>query len=343
MSHDTTEQEATRSSPPPLPSAASNPPELPRSEPQVENPATPDARFQLAFMALNARRYDEAMRRFTEILSVSPSPQVWLGLGASKIGAFMIGTVSADEVVFCFHQAKASGTEADRSLTYTAFLATVDDFLVLARATLQELWSCESSAADARRRGLLAVGVSCLTNSSRNIGTAVASANLLNQGANRMAEGRAVRQNVGESKRTLYSRLVAMRSAIQQVLPANHPSLLKAIADVDSVIVTLHPQAQASNPARAAGSGSQQPSQPKVVPTETSGFAITSLVCGILSVGIIPLFVPAIVFGHLARSRIKQAGGALGGSRMASVGLSVGYAVSAFVVVLFVFIAVSPR
>jgi hypothetical protein len=264
-------------------------------------------------------------------------------LGASKIGAFMIGTVSADEVVFCFHQAKASGTEADRSLTYTAFLATVDDFLAIATATLQGIWSCESSAAASRRNGMLAIGVSCFTSSSRNFGTALRSANLLSQGTDRLAEGRAVRQNVEESKKTLYSRLVGMRSAIQQVLPAEHPSFLKGIADIDRVILTLYPQAQAISPAPATAGTDTRQTAAHACPTETSGLAIVSLVCGILSVGIIPLFVPAIILGHLARSRIKKAEGTLGGGRLAAIGLSIGYAIFAFSLALFIFIAVSPR
>ena len=346
MSHDTTEQEVMRSSPPPLPTAASNPPAFPQPEPQVENSVTVDARFQLALMALNARRYDEAVQRFTEILSVSPSPQVWLGLGASKIGAFMAGTVAADELVFCFRQAKLSGSEADLSLTYTAFCATVDDFLAIATAILQEIWSCESSVDASRRSGMLAIGVSCFTSSSKSFGTALRSADLLNQGANRMAEGRAIRQNVEESKRTLYSRLVAIRSAIQQVLPANHPSLLKAIADVDRVIVTLYPQAQASGPTRATAGTDTRQTAAHAGPTATSGFAIASLVCGILSVGIIPLFVPAIILGHLARSRIKKAEGTLGGGRLAAIGLSIGYAIFAifaFFMALSILIAIPPR
>ena len=343
MPQNSPDQDTARAIPPPLPLSTAQPPELPPVLPQVEQAVITDARFQLAFMALTARRYDEAVRRFAEILSVSPSPKVWLGLGASKIGAFMSGTVAAEEIVFCFHQAKASGTEADRSLTYTAFLATVDDFLLLSRATLQDLWSCESSAADARRRGMLAIGASVFTNNSRNIAIAVGSANLLNQGANRVAESRAIRQNVDDSKKTLYSRLVGMRSAVPQVLPHEHPGLMKSIAAIDQVILALYPQAvtgAASSTSSPSPNSRQWLAGNSQSPTKgTSGFAVGSLICGLLSIPVFPLFIPAIILGHVARARIKRSNGAIGGAWMALIGLASGYAVFAVLIGLGVYVA----
>ena len=59
---------------------------------------------------------------------------------------------------------------------------------------------------------------------------------------------------------------------------------------------------------------------------QTSGLAIASMVCGILSffsLGLTSL--PAIIMGHMARSRIKKSTGAVGGGGMAVAGLITGY------------------
>jgi hypothetical protein len=62
---------------------------------------------------------------------------------------------------------------------------------------------------------------------------------------------------------------------------------------------------------------------------ENCGLAIVSLVCGICTIVIFPLFfvfmIPAIICGHVAQSRIKQAKGALLGGGMALAGLIMGY------------------
>lgn len=58
----------------------------------------------------------------------------------------------------------------------------------------------------------------------------------------------------------------------------------------------------------------------------TSGLAVGSLICGILSFltcGITML--PAVILGHIALSKIKESGGALGGRGMAIAGLIMGY------------------
>ncbi len=65
--------------------------------------------------------------------------------------------------------------------------------------------------------------------------------------------------------------------------------------------------------------------QAAVLP-QSSGMAISSLVCGILgffTFGLASL--PAIITGHLARSRIKKSSGALGGNGIALTGLILGY------------------
>ncbi|MFT3830491.1 MAG: DUF4190 domain-containing protein [Opitutaceae bacterium] len=59
------------------------------------------------------------------------------------------------------------------------------------------------------------------------------------------------------------------------------------------------------------------------------GLAVVSLVCGICTIVLFPLFflfvIPAVVCGHMAQARIKQAKGALLGGGMAVAGLVMGY------------------
>lgn len=61
--------------------------------------------------------------------------------------------------------------------------------------------------------------------------------------------------------------------------------------------------------------------------SETSGKAIASLICGIMSYVILPFFaaIPAIVLGHIALSDIKRSAGRLKGQGMALAGLIMGY------------------
>jgi len=62
----------------------------------------------------------------------------------------------------------------------------------------------------------------------------------------------------------------------------------------------------------------------------TSACAVWSLILGILGIGI-----PAIVCGHIARSRIQSSGGTMTGSGMALAGLILGYLSLALVVLFF--------
>jgi type IV pilus assembly protein PilA len=74
----------------------------------------------------------------------------------------------------------------------------------------------------------------------------------------------------------------------------------------------------------SAGSVSPPPSGVLTGPSETSGKAIISLVCGLLF--FIPLaFIAAIVFGHLALSEIRKSAGRLRGDGIALAGLILGY------------------
>ncbi len=67
------------------------------------------------------------------------------------------------------------------------------------------------------------------------------------------------------------------------------------------------------------------PQSPLPAPA-TSGHAIASLVCGIASLAFCGLTaIPAVITGHMARSRIRASGGAIGGDGMALAGLITGY------------------
>src|SRR5437879_8475097 len=73
--------------------------------------------------------------------------------------------------------------------------------------------------------------------------------------------------------------------------------------------------------------------QPPSLPTTSaaqpkkSGLAIWSLVLGILSITCFSFLsgIPAVICGHMARSRIKNSGGALQGEGLALGGLITGY------------------
>lgn len=92
---------------------------------------------------------------------------------------------------------------------------------------------------------------------------------------------------------------------------------------------------QGTQPALQATTPEEQPETPhyEAVDTRTSGLAIASLICGILSLPImfclsvvgIPVALAAVVCGHMARAQAKASHGACGGSGMAFAGLILGY------------------
>ena len=82
-------------------------------------------------------------------------------------------------------------------------------------------------------------------------------------------------------------------------------------------------------------------SPPAAARPETSGLAIASLVLGLASFfGSIFTAVPAVICGHLARSRIKHSGGAVAGGGLALAGLITGYLAIAFFTVIIAAIVV---
>ena len=72
----------------------------------------------------------------------------------------------------------------------------------------------------------------------------------------------------------------------------------------------------------------------------TNGFAITSLVCGILGLcaGGLLAAIPAIVFGHIALAQINRLGGIEQGRGLAIAGLVMGYVYLALITLYGVFI-----
>lgn len=103
---------------------------------------------------------------------------------------------------------------------------------------------------------------------------------------------------------------------LQDVLPEAMPPAPSRPAVPSSAVVgaVYEPLAR---PRRPAPAGAEK---------TTSKMAITSLVLGILGLFLSFLVsIPAIVLGHMARSRIKRSQGAVGGSGMAKTGLILGY------------------
>ena len=80
--------------------------------------------------------------------------------------------------------------------------------------------------------------------------------------------------------------------------------------------------------------------QPYTGPTETSGMAIVSLICGILFL-VFPIAIVAIVLGHLSLSEIRRAGGRLTGHGLAVAGLVLGYAGVAVIPIALIVAAIA--
>lgn len=97
----------------------------------------------------------------------------------------------------------------------------------------------------------------------------------------------------------------------------------EGLADWEPLSKLLPPPSAAPLPVFGAGievSGLRVPQK------TTSGLAITSLVCGILGffcLGITSIV--AVITGHMAKSKIKRAAGAIGGDGLALAGLILGY------------------
>jgi len=72
---------------------------------------------------------------------------------------------------------------------------------------------------------------------------------------------------------------------------------------------------------------------------QTSGKAIGSLICGIIN--IFPLFIVAVILGHLALSDIKKSAGRLGGRGLAIAGLVLGYLGVVFIPIILIIAAIA--
>jgi len=73
---------------------------------------------------------------------------------------------------------------------------------------------------------------------------------------------------------------------------------------------------------------------------QTSGMAIASLICGLFFVFPLTALV-AVILGHISQSRIRQSGGQLKGSRLATAGLVLGYSGIAIIPVVLIVAAIA--
>ena len=107
---------------------------------------------------------------------------------------------------------------------------------------------------------------------------------------------------------------------LQRALPA------RTYADLDHVVADL-PAAQATGPT-PAGSAIVRP------PPGTNGLAIASLACSLAQFAIRPLAtIPAIVLGHIARSRIRRTGEQEAGLALAGLALGWGAVILGIVLI----------
>ncbi|HKW57089.1 MAG TPA: DUF4190 domain-containing protein [Candidatus Acidoferrum sp.] len=76
---------------------------------------------------------------------------------------------------------------------------------------------------------------------------------------------------------------------------------------------------------------------------QTSGKAIGSLICGIVSMVILPFFasIPAVILGHISLSEIRKGAGRLQGKGMALAGLIMGYFSVAFIPIILIIAAIA--
>jgi hypothetical protein len=81
------------------------------------------------------------------------------------------------------------------------------------------------------------------------------------------------------------------------------------------------------------------------LPTQTDGKAIASLVCGIISLWILPILasIPAIILGHMSRKAIRNSMGRLTGEGFVLAGLIMGYislAIFGFLAIILILLAI---
>lgn len=108
-------------------------------------------------------------------------------------------------------------------------------------------------------------------------------------------------------------------------IPVSAPKPAARTPPVLRPVIPPQPVAPAPTPS------DQLPLNVKIVSTETSGFAVASMVIGILAIlggwfwsGVI-LPILAIIFGHVALSKIKKQSPRLSGRGFAITGLTLGY------------------
>jgi Domain of unknown function (DUF4190) len=78
--------------------------------------------------------------------------------------------------------------------------------------------------------------------------------------------------------------------------------------------------------------------QPYYWSPPTNGFAIASLICGIVGMGVGSIL--ALVFGYVAKRQIDESGGMQGGRGLAIAGIVLGWIGAGFLVLMAVALAV---
>ncbi len=123
---------------------------------------------------------------------------------------------------------------------------------------------------------------------------------------------------------------------VQTAPPPSQTPQPSAPAPVSTSAWLNVPAAPAQNPSQAQYPAQAQPYRGQY-PQQTDGGAIASLVLGIASFVLCMSFItgiPAIVLGHISRSKIRKSGGRLKGDGMALAGLIMGYISLPFILII---------
>ena len=123
---------------------------------------------------------------------------------------------------------------------------------------------------------------------------------------------------------------------VQTAPPPSQTPQPSAPAPVSTSAWLNVPAAPAQNPSPTQYPPQAQPYRGQY-PQQTDGGAIASLVLGIASFALCLSFfagIPAIILGHISRSKIRRSGGRLKGDGMALAGLIMGYISLPFIVII---------
>jgi hypothetical protein len=122
-----------------------------------------------------------------------------------------------------------------------------------------------------------------------------------------------------------WARLPALPGLAPAPQPAAEQTSAPLAEEIEQTLpASTKPEARAAHPKTT---GTRVPLSKPVHGAPAASLAVVSLVCGVLSLSVIPLLpaLPAIVCGHLARGQIRRSAGTLGGEGAALGGLITGY------------------